>query len=184
MWDTLQKLRILLTRRDKFSLVCLVIFTAVSAAWEVAGIGLLIPVVAAVVNPELLAQNRYLAFFYEISPFKEQRSFIIFTAALVVANFALKNLFSYWVLKLQSKLIYRKQHELNVRLFRSFICADYSFIAKISPAELAARSQRVGLACEGTLLPMLLFFSDLLVVAALLAALIWFMLPTIPARTT
>ncbi len=175
MWKTLQELRILLTRSDKFRLSFLVLLTTVAAAWEVAGIGLLIPVVAAVVNPEILAQNRYLTLFYEMSPWQEPRSFMIFTAVLVLVNFALKNIFSFLVLKMQSKLIYRKQHELSVRLFRSFVAADYSFISRIAPAELIARSNRVAMACEGTLLPLMLFFSDLLVVIALLGALIWFM---------
>ena len=175
MWKTLQELRILLTRRDKFRLAGLTLLTTVAAAWEVAGIGLMIPVVAAVVNPELLEQNRYLAIFYELSPVKEHRSFMIFTALLVVGNFALKNVFYYWVLHLQSKLIYSKQHELNVRLFRQYVTADYKLLSQVPAAELNARCGRVAMACEGTLLPLLLFFSDLLVVLALIAALLWFM---------
>ena len=175
MWKTIQELRILLTRRDKMRLVGLTVLTTIAAVWEVAGIGLLIPVVAAVVNPELLAQNRYLAFFYELSPFKEHRSFMMFAALLVVINFALKNVFYYWVLQLQSRLIYSKQHELSVRLFRKFVTADYQYLCQTPAGELSARCGRVAMACEGTLLPLLLFFSDLLVVLALLAALLWFM---------
>ena len=90
-------LRVMLRRPDKIKLVIISLLTAVSALWEVLGVGLVIPVVAAVVNPVLLEQNVYLKLFYELSPVKDQRSFMLFTALLVVVNFTAKNLFALFV---------------------------------------------------------------------------------------
>ena len=168
-------LRVMLRRPDKIKLVIISLLTAVSALWEVLGVGLVIPVVAAVVNPVLLEQNVYLKLFYELSPVKDQRSFMLFTALLVVVNFTAKNLFALFVLRLQCNLIYSKQYELGERLFRKFLNADYSFSVEHSPAELNARLNRVGLICEGTLMPMLAILSDALAIAALTAALLFFM---------
>ena len=64
MLKVINMLRILLQRSDKIKLVVIALLTGVSALWEVAGIGLVIPVVATVVNPELLEQNVYLKAFY------------------------------------------------------------------------------------------------------------------------
>jgi len=168
-------IRVLISRQEKFKLLGITFFTALAALWEVAGIGLMIPVVAAVVNPQLLEQNFYLRSFYGLSPFKEHNAFMIFTSVLVVVNFAAKNIFNYFVLYLQSKFIFRKQQELSLRLFNAFLYADWSAIAGVPAAELSARISRVAMACEGTLLPMMLLWSDLLVVLALVLALIWFM---------
>jgi len=168
-------LRVLLRRSDKIKLLIIGFLTAVAALWEVAGIGLVIPVVATVVNPDLLAQNVYLKAFYELSPFQEQRSFMLFTAVLIVVNFAAKNLFTLLVIRLQRDLIYGKQYELAERLFCIFMRSEYAFMLEHSPAELNARLNRVSLICEGTLMPMLSILSDSMVIAALTAALLFFM---------
>ena len=175
MLKVINMLRILLQRSDKIKLVVIALLTGVSALWEVAGIGLVIPVVATVVNPELLEQNVYLKAFYHFSPFREPRSFMLFTAVLLIINFAAKNLFALLVINLQRKFIYRKQYELADRLFRKYMESDYSFMVEYSPAELNARLNRTALVCEGTLMPMMLIASDALAIAALAAALFFFM---------
>ncbi|MBR2356434.1 MAG: ABC transporter ATP-binding protein [Lentisphaeria bacterium] len=175
MIKSINMLRKLLRRSDKIRLVAIALLTAVSALWEVAGIGLVIPVVATVVNPDLLEQNIYLKIFYDLSPVKDHRNFMAFTAALVVLNFAAKNLFSLLVVHLQCKLIYNKQFELGDRLFRKFMDSEYSFMVEHSPAELNARINRVSLICDGTLMPMLNILSDTLAIAALTAVLLFFM---------
>ncbi len=175
MFKSINMLRKLFRRADKIKLVLIALLNAVSALWEVAGIGLVVPVVAAVVNPDLLTQNVYLKAFYEISPFKEQRNFMLFTAGLLIINFAAKNCFSLFVLNLQRKLIYAKQHELADRLFRKFMHAEYSFMIAHTPAELNARINRVSMICDSSLMPMLNILSDALAIAALTGALLFFM---------
>ena len=72
MFDTIQKIRVLLTPKDKYKLIFITFATFISAAWEVVGIGLLIPVVAAVVNPQLLEQNIYLKIYRNWLPVQDQ----------------------------------------------------------------------------------------------------------------
>ena len=175
MFKSINMLRVLLKRSDKIRLVVIAVMTGISALWEVAGIGLVIPVVAAVINPELLEQNIYLKIFYDLAPCREPRGFMLFTAAIMVVNFAAKNLFALLVIRLQRDLIYHKQYELSERLFCKFMESDYSFMVAHSPSELNARVQRVSLICEGTLMPMLTILSDILAIGALLAALLFFM---------
>ena len=57
MLKTVNMMRVLLKRSDKFALLMVSVLTTAAALWEVAGIGLLIPIVATVVNPELLEKN-------------------------------------------------------------------------------------------------------------------------------
>ena len=175
MFRTINILRFILNPRDKKQLLCLSFFSAVSALWEVAGIGLVLPVVAAVVNPELLQQNCYLKAFYQLFSGCSHRAFMFFSAVLVIVNFGLKNLYGYWLICAQSRFIFRRQHELSVRLFGLFMKGEYTLLLGNPPSELCARVQRVKTACEGTLLPMMLLGSDALAVAALTAALLFFM---------
>ena len=175
MFRTINILRFILTPRDKKRLLGLSFLSTLAALWEVAGIGLMVPVVAAVVNPELLEQNGLLKTFYQLSPCTNHRSFMLFSALLVVVNFGLKNFYSYLLIRLQSYFIFQRQHELSVRLFSLLMQGEYACLLGNPPSELCARVQRVKIACEGTLLPMMLLGSDALAVAALTAALFFFM---------
>ena len=175
MFKTINILRFILTPRDKKQLLSLSFLSTAAALWEVAGIGLIVPVVAAVVNPDLLEQNQLLKSFYQLFPGCSHRSFMFLSALLVVVNFGLKNLYSYLLIRLQGRFIFRRQHELSVRLFSLFMKGEYSFLLGNPPSELCARVQRIRTACEGTLLPMMLLASDALAVAALTVALLFFM---------
>ncbi|MBP5530564.1 MAG: hypothetical protein J6Y54_00855, partial [Lentisphaeria bacterium] len=59
---TLGKLRILLSPADKWRLVGIVALMVFMAAQEIAGLGLLMPLVALFTKPELLEQNAILRF--------------------------------------------------------------------------------------------------------------------------
>lgn len=175
MFETINILRFILTPRDKKWLLLLSFLSTIAALWEVAGIGLMVPVVAAVVNPELLEQNELLKMFYQLSPCSSHRSFMLFSALLVAVNFGLKNLYGYLLIRLQSYFIFCRQHELSVRLFSLLMQSEYTYLLGNPPSDLCSRVQRVKIACEGTLLPMMLLGSDVLAVAALTVALFFFM---------
>lgn len=175
MFDTIQKIRVLLTPKDKYKLIFITLATFISAAWEVVGIGLLIPVVAAVVNPQLLEQNIYLKIYRNWLPVQDQQQFMIFTILLVVVNFAAKTLYNLWVLKLQSSWVFAKQCDFSCRLFSALLHTDYAFMLKTPPSELSTRVSRINFFCDGTLLSLLVFCSDLGVIIVLLAVLIFFM---------
>ncbi len=181
MRKTIARIRVLLSPRDKWKLLGISVLMTGAALWEAVGIGLLLPVVAAVVNPQLLEQNVYLRTFYRWSPFQEHTAFMLFAAGLVVANFIFKNLFVWLVIRIQSDFIYRKQSELSIRLYRTMLEAPYSYHLEHSASELSARIGRVNWACDGTLLPLMMLASDALVVVVLLAALLWFIPGTVGA---
>ena len=73
------------------------------------------------------------------------------------------------------RYVYRKQHELSVRLFERFAVADYQVISRIPAAEISARISRVGNVCEGTLLPLMQAISDFMVIMVIALGVMFFM---------
>ena len=79
------KLRILMTRREKFALLGIALLTTVGAMMEIVGLGLLMPLVALFTKPELLEQNRYLRLLRGCGVFGSDRSFLAAICVAVVA---------------------------------------------------------------------------------------------------
>ena len=67
------KLRILMTRREKFALLGIALLTTVGAALEIAGLGLLMPLVALFTKPELMEQSRFLRPLGDSGLFRDHR---------------------------------------------------------------------------------------------------------------
>ena len=160
-------LRKLLTPRDKFRLLLIGLLMALSALAEVIGTGLLIPLVAVLVDDKLLEQNVYVNFLYRCSPVTGYRAFMLWSAFLAAAAYFVKNLYIYLVIRLQARFVYNRHAEWSLRLFSSLLKTGYAYHLEHSSAELNAKLCRVNWVCEGVLLPLLMVFSDSLAIAAL-----------------
>ncbi len=175
MFKTINILRVLMTRKDKFILTGITALTVVSAIWEVIGLSLIVPVAAAVIDPQILSEKPLFGYIAGLFSSFDKNMLVIFAALLTVANFALKNLFNLWLLRTQSKFTYRQQEWLSMRLFNNFIHADYGWIAQSSTPEISARINRAAVVCENTLMPLMLIGSDLVVTAAIALTLLLIM---------
>lgn len=173
MIDVIRKIRVLLTPRDKYRLLGISILMGGAALAEVVGAGVLMPLVAIVVNTQLLEQNAYLNFFYRCSPFQSHTGFMVWSALLAAMVFLVKNIYMFLVIRIQAAFVYARQAEWSERLFRTLLQTDFSYHLQHSSAELNARLARVGLVCDGTLLPLMMLAGDALAVLALVAVMFW-----------
>ena len=170
--STLGKLRILLTPADKWRLVGIVALMVFMAAQEIAGLGLLMPLVALFTKPELLTQNRILRFMSTWPLFADRRVFLLCICAAVVLLYLFKTLMSMVVIRLQSRFIVRQQEKLCDRLYRRVMNAPYGFHLRHGSGELVTiMSRAVELGAE-LLFPLMLLATDLVMVTALSLALI------------
>ena len=110
------KLRILLSPREKRVLVGIVLLMTLCAVMELAGLGLLMPLVALFTKPELLDQNRYLRLISSWPVFSDRRIFLVSVCGAAVTVYALKTLLAFFTVRAQSRFIADKQRMLCGRL--------------------------------------------------------------------
>lgn len=175
MTAVFNQLRILLAPGDKARLIGIAVLMSVGAVLEIAGIGLVLPVVAVLVKPELLEQNIYLSRFYQSFGFAEHRTFMVFCCILLGSIYAVKNIFSLWIVQVQSAFVFRKHWEWCDRLYHIYLRAPYAYHLEHAAAELNNNIIRVSQVCAGVLLPAMLLLTDLMVVLALGLLLLFFM---------
>ena len=169
----IRKIRMLLTPKDKYQLLGIAVLMTVSALLEVVGTGLLIPLVAMLVNADLLEQNAYLHLLYRWAPVSGHRGFMLWSAFLAALAFVGKNIYIFWVIHVQSEFVYARQGEWGDRLFRNLLKTSYAYHCTHSPADLNAKLNRVSWVCDSLLQPALLILSDVLAVLALTLVMFW-----------
>lgn len=160
-YGTIGKLRILLSPREKYLLIGIVLLMAFGAVMELVGLGLLMPLVALFTKPELLEQNRYLHLVSSWPCFADRKLFLVTICVTAVAVYALKTLLTFFTIRVQSRFIALKQKELCGRLFRVMMGSPLGFHLRHGSGEgTAMMSRAVDMGTE-LLFPVMLILTDL-----------------------
>ena len=185
MISLLNKIRQLLTPRDKKIMILLVGMMAIGALLEMVAVSILMPVIAVVTRPELLEQNRYLRLIRELVPLSGERAFLLAMCTLVVVFFLLKNLFAGLTIYCQSRFIYRKSAEFARRLYGNYLAAPYLFHLNHNSSELINNINQLNALVICILLPLMLVATECFVIVGLCALLMYFSpLTTLVAAVT
>lgn len=125
MSQILRKLRVLLDQKQKRTMAGLMVLMVIGAFLQTAGVGLLVQVVNIVIDPEAVRSNRIVAEFYELAP--DYEHFAVTVMALLIAVFAVKNIFLFVQQKLTFAFIYTNQFRTSERMMRNYLRRGYEF---------------------------------------------------------
>ena len=172
----LQQSRQLFSPADKRKFLGITFLMAVAGVMEMAGIGLLAGVVAIFFNPDnpqaVSALHKFQSFF----PNSSYKTFIISAIGIVSLLLIIKNVFSFFIVALQSKFLRDRQNAISCRLFNSFLNADYRSFITGSADEYSGVLERIKRVFDNFFSPALQLVADTIVIACLSFAAL-FMLP-------
>ena len=171
MRQTINQLRILLSPRDKWRLLGLVLLMTAGALAEIAGIGLLMPVIAVFTKPELMDQNAVLRTYAQIIGGGSETRLLILTCLMLMLLYIGKNLLLFFVICLQARFSSAKEYEISMRLYTRYMNSPYAFHLKYGHIELGVMIVRAREVCQQVLLPSMSLLTDALVILVLGTAL-------------
>ncbi len=174
MWPLINKIRQLFSPKDKWKILLVTLAMIVGALLEILSLGCILPVIAVFVKPEMIEQNQYLSRIYNGFGFESHLSFIIAGIIFIWILFLLKTVFTFFTIRLQSNLVYRKQSELCTRLLDIYLHIPYRNVLNLSVAEMNTNVTRVDRLCNGFILPLMVAASDGVVILILAAAMFCF----------
>ena len=137
----IEKLNILVTKKEKRKGLLLTLLLLLGMIFEVIGIGLLLPILTAILNPEILFENQIIKdvfyFFDIIEPDQ------IVSAALITLLFVytIKSAYLLYLSHYQNRFISRLSAELSNRLFKNYLFQSYTFHLKRNSSELIKNFQ-------------------------------------------
>lgn len=129
-------LRKLLLHRSKKKLLLLLLLMIIAALFETVGIGLIVPFVSIVTDPNAIHDSVLLSNVYNIVGFQSTNSFIIVATLALIMVFILKNLYLTGFYYIQYQIIYNEQITMSRRLFRSYLTRPYTFHLQRNSADL------------------------------------------------
>ncbi len=113
--------------RQRKIIGALFLMMLLGAALETIGTSLVVPLITVAMNPSQVMENRYLRFVYELLGMKSPGSFLILLVAVLIAIFVIKNLYLYFMYRLQYRYVYRYQYRSAKSVFKLFVSKPYEF---------------------------------------------------------
>lgn len=139
----LKKIWGLLDKKEKFLFFLILVMMCIGAYLELIGIGLVLPIIAALTNPVLLQENKLLHFIYLIISPENNTQFILIICCLVTFIFFIKTIFFLFLTKVQAKFINDKCKKLENKLFSVYIQASYLFHLNKSSSEIMSNFNQI-----------------------------------------
>lgn len=134
--DSLNKFYSLLSKNQIFKVISLIILLIIGMILEILGIGILIPTLEIISNPESFLSNDYFSKLVHYFNFKDLNQFSIILLVSVVILYFIKTIFLVFLTHRQNKFIYNLNANLSTKLFKKYLKSSYSFHVNRNSSEL------------------------------------------------
>lgn len=132
MLQILKKLRVLLDKKQKRTMILLVIMMIIGAGLQTAGVGIIVPVMNIIMDKNAIHSNEALNMVYGIlvdGPIKglTDNGFIACVMLTLIFVFIVKNLFLYFQQKATFSFVYTNQFRTSERMMKNYLRRGYEF---------------------------------------------------------
>lgn len=127
MLKHLKKLRTIMDKKQKRQMMVLVFMMIIGAILETMSISLIIPVVTAVIQPDILEKNALVQSVCDFLHIKTTMQFTIIAMVALILIFVGKNVFLFWQHRMMYRFVYTNQFQTAERLLRSYVNRDYEY---------------------------------------------------------
>ena len=164
----------LLPRKYKFQSIFIVILTIVGACFETLGLGLILPVLSVIMNPESIVTNVGFNYFTPHLDGLSQLELMVGGMLVLGGVYLIKGIYLAFMIWRQSEYIYDIKSTLSDDLLKSYMHVGYEFHIQSNTGNLIRNittetQQFVG----NVLIPSVRLFSELSIVIAIIALLIY-----------
>ena len=160
--NSLNKIAIILTAKDKKKLICLVFLSFIITLIETIGIFSIVPFIAIASNPALINTGFYMKL-YNILGFTSIPSFLILFGLILTGFFILRGIYSILHSYLLNSYVFGIFRSISLRLFQNYINMPYSDFANRNSAELTKSITAEAMYFSFILQYLLFFLSDIMI---------------------
>jgi ABC-type multidrug transport system fused ATPase/permease subunit len=125
--DIIKKLRYILDRKQKINICLLGVMVFIGGVIETLGVSALLPVVAVLISPDSVAENKYFRIAMDILHTDDVKSFTIALLLMLIVIYVLKNAYLLLLANEQSRFISFNRNKLISKVLREFLNRPYEF---------------------------------------------------------
>lgn len=122
-----KKLNVLLDKKQKRTMVFLVLLMVIGAGLQVAGVGMIVPVVNVVMDSNAVENNNMVRTLYELLGGGSKQRFTIIIMLGLIGIFVVKNVFLYFQQKFLFAFVYTNQFRTSERMMKNYLRRGYEF---------------------------------------------------------
>ncbi len=165
----------LLNHTQKLRGMFIIILLLINAFLDVFSIASILPLVALLLNPELIQSNKLLKLFYDMTGFNNSTDFFILITSTVIVLFIIKNIISYFIYHYQSKYAFSVSAELSRIMLDHFYTLPYLSVTHTDTSIYLNRIVNIPASfVTNILLSLLTIFSEGLIVILISSGLLIF----------
>ena len=136
MMSLLKKLNFLITKRQRKGLAILTFLLFVGMILEVFGLGILIPAISLLLDPEMIGKNSIISIIKSFLPDFSHQNFISFFLGAVVLLYFIKSFFLVFLIHKQNRFLSNIIAYISNNLFSNYMNQPYSFHLTRNVSEL------------------------------------------------
>ncbi|MDO4294186.1 MAG: ABC transporter ATP-binding protein [Eubacteriales bacterium] len=122
-----RKMMVLMNRRQKLKMVQIIFLMVIGAILETASIGLVVPAIQMIMDPDCVEGDGILAQIYRWTGLDSPGHFTTLILALIIVGFVLKNVFLFFQNVVQLRFVYTNQFETSQRMMINFMKRPYEY---------------------------------------------------------
>jgi len=136
MKSFLKKINFLITKRQRKGLVILTFLLFVGMILEVFGLGILIPTISVILDPEMIGKNPVISQIKSFLPDFSHQNFISFFLGAVLLIYSIKSVFLVFLIHIQNRFLSNIIAYISNNLFSNYMNQPYSFHLTRNVSEL------------------------------------------------
>lgn len=136
-----KKLNILISRKEKRKGLLLTLLLLIGMIFEVLGIGLLLPILTAILNPEILLENEITKSIFDFLQINDKDQIVKVALGSLLLVYLLKSAYLIFLSFYQNKFTSVLSSDLSNKLFKNYLYKDYAFHIKRNSSELIKNLQ-------------------------------------------
>ena len=162
MFSVIKKFNQLLNGKQKSRLAILAVVTVIGAFLEVIGVSLMLPLITAIMQPDIINTNPYIAYVCNILDLHSHRTFVIMCIIAVILVFIFKDLFLMMQYYIQARFVYNNQFATQQKMLNGFLNRPYEFFLSAESGEILRVIQSDVPTTYGLLTTILSMFTELI----------------------
>ncbi len=127
MLKIIKKMNLLLDRKQKRSMVWIVLMMLVGGVLESLGVTMLVPIITVVIDPVQVERNKYLSAIYDSLGLENTTQFAVVMLVAFVGIIVLKNVYLFFQQKVQLRFVYTNQFATSRRMMINFMQRPYEY---------------------------------------------------------
>lgn len=172
MFRILKKFQQILNKKQKIRVIIIGIMMVIGAVLETLGVGLVLPLVTAIMDTNIIENNKYAKLVCELFDLHSARTFIIVIIMALIAVFILKNVYLFLEYYVQHRFICNNRFAIQQQLMDNYLQRPYEHFLHVDSGETV----RVIISDTGTtfslLATVLSFFTEAVISMALIITII------------